>query len=185
MNTKTIILLSLAVFGSIVYFRNLDNKIADQLSAIEVARQVEAEQRRYNDSIEEARRLEAARMEEIRSTHEARARYVAENAGNLIIREKYDDGINKFTQMVYWEYYSGSEYGKPYYKIDVEMTWNGQFVHSNYYAAKGVIIINTDGTNLQWKPTYINPTLAQYLDDINQAVFGGLLIGAGIAALSE
>ncbi len=110
--------------------------------------------------------------ERIKKEHEERQKIVqkmAAIAGDQIIVNAYQDGINKTTSVTEWSFTPSDETGKGIYTITVDLSWNGNVFASNYYKASGVISVNEDGTDFKWAPTYINETLAKYLDDISSA----------------
>jgi hypothetical protein len=117
---------------------------------------------------------EQERLQKERERHEKIALKIAALAGDQIITKAYQDGINKTTTLKEWNYTPADAEGKGIYNLKVELNWNGNIVASNYYAASGIISIQEDGTDFKWAPTYINETLAKYLDDVS---FAAIAIG--------
>lgn len=95
---------------------------------------------------------------------------LAQAAGDHMIYKVYDNGINKRTIVNDWSFEKGGVKGL--YLVNVKLTWNGDWIASNYYKASGIITFLEDGSDLKWTTTYVNPILAKYIDDINGAKLG-------------
>lgn len=127
---------------------------------------------------EEKRRLEYERRRK-------EVQRLAKVAGDQIIYQAYQNGINKNTTINDWEYQKGYFGRKGTYTINATLTWNGDWITSNYYKAIGTITFRDDGSDLKWIPTYVNPTLAKYMDDVKGTILGAAIILGTLGALSE
>lgn len=134
-------------------------------------------------AIEKLKEEERQRLERERRKREVSR--LAKIAGDKIIFKAYQNGINKHTTINDWEYQEGYWGGKGTYTINATLTWNGDWKTSNYYKAIGTISFLDDGSDLEWTPTYVNPTLAKYMDDVKGTILGTAIILGTLEALSE
>jgi|GEM_PF-5998060 len=110
---------------------------------------------------------------------------LAARAGDLIIVKKYDNGTNKTTKVKDWSYKIEEATNKGFYNIDVDLSWNGDIITSNYYAASGIISVYEDGSQVNWKATYINERLANYIEGMNGLVLGTVVTVGAVEAFSN
>ena len=107
---------------------------------------------------------------------------LARKVGDDIIRKNYGDGVNKHLEVTHWDIVDENEL-----QLNVRMTWNGDWRTTKYYEAHGhvTVDIGSEETTYAWSPSYINPTLAQYTQDVNETSGAVLATAFGIALLSE
>ena len=110
---------------------------------------------------------------------------LSKKAGDLIIRKAYDNGSNKTTIVNDWRYDKSQGAEKGIFTVSANLTWNGDWVASNYYKASGIISFYEDGSNVKWTPSYINATLANYLDNMSSAILGTVILVGTVEALNE
>ena len=94
------------------------------------------------------------------------------------IHNTYNGGIN---QRVYVNSYKEDDYE---IRINIDMSWNGDFITSNYYQESGTLIFTRDiydNMKFDYRSTYRNETARNYRGNINMLIAGT----AAIVAVNE